>query len=129
MSEEKRLTIDSVKEKNGLFIVSAGGTKYGTKEAGIKDFIGKTATFQTAMVDKGKYKNFYINSPLPEVPKDTASNGCIAKEKVMILSYAKDFAGFYSPALSKEEGLNLVEEAYKRMCSIIGIEVTEDQPF
>ena len=67
MSETRTLTIESVEEKNGLYIVMAGGKKYGTKEEDIKKFVGKTAEFQVAMVQKGQYKNFYINAPLPEL--------------------------------------------------------------
>ncbi len=76
MSETKTLTIDSVEEKNGLYIVHSGSQKFGTKEAGIKDFIGKTATFNVAMKQNGKYQNWYLNAPLPDLPKEQSpSNG------------------------------------------------------
>jgi hypothetical protein len=126
-----KLTINSVEQKTGkngvYYQVETDHGKFSSSED-LRVFQGKTAEFNTAVSQDGKYN--YINKPLPEIPKEPAqSNGSIAKEKLMILSYAKDFAGFYSPALSTEDGLKLVDTAYKKMCEIIGIKEEEEAPF
>lgn len=92
MSETKTLTIDSVEEKNGFYIAHSGNMKYATKLPGIMNFPGKTATFNVGSKQNGKYTNWYINEPLPELPASSGSNGSSAddKNKMFILSYAKD---------------------------------------
>lgn len=106
MSETKTLTIDSVEEKSGFFIAHVGNQKYGTKEAGIKNFIGKTAEFQVAMKQNGKYKNWYINEPLPEVPKETSSSGSAydqgKRENTLIMCATQLIAAMINSAQLKD---------------------------
>lgn len=93
MSEKRTLTIDSVEDKNGFFIVHCGSDKYATKTDKIKNFIGKTAEFNVASKQNGKYTNWYVNDPLPEIPSTGSSNGAPSsddKNKYFVLSYAKD---------------------------------------
>lgn len=94
MSEgiKRELTITEITEKNGFYVCeTTSGQKYGTKIAEILNFKGKTANFEVASQKKGNYTNWYINDPLPDVPK--SSSGSSASEDkgyYFTQSYAKD---------------------------------------
>ena len=98
MSDSKTLTITEVNEKNGWYGAKAtDGNIYSTKNAGIRAFIGKTASFITGAKARkdGHGMNYYVNDPLPEVPSDAPNNNGgnqsqDEKNKYFILSYAKD---------------------------------------
>lgn len=88
----RELTITEITEKNGFYVCeTTSGQKYGTKIAEILNFKNRTATFEVASQKKGGYTNWYINDPLPEVPR--ASSGSSASEDkgyYFTQSYAKD---------------------------------------
>lgn len=92
MSEgiKRELTITEITEKNGFYVCeTTSGQKYGTKISEILNFKNKTATFEVASQKKGNYTNWYINDPLPEIPR--ASSGTSEdKGYYFTQSYAKD---------------------------------------
>lgn len=89
-----QLTINSVEQKTGkkgpYYSIETDHGKFSSGED-VRPYIGKSADFNTAVSTDGKYN--YINKPLPEIPKESVSNGAASdKERCMVLSYSKDLS-------------------------------------